>query len=201
MPTSPAPSDQGGTWGDRFDTYHNPLKPGPEWPNMMKEINPPEDTGPITLDFALDPGQSLRIHVQGPDGEPISGLNVHGISSRDPVEKTEDSELTVTNLGPDEERPILFRDAEKRIGRVVRIGPKDLAAGEITVKLQPESYVIGRLLDEDGEPYSGAEIEASGVPFAYATRLDAVGADADGRFRAVLIPGCRYSLEGRPQSP
>ncbi len=81
---------------------------------------------------------------------------------------------------------------------MVRIGPKDLAAGEITVQLQPEAYVVGRLLDEDGEPLSGADIEASGVPFAYATRLDAVGADADGRFRAVLIPGCRYSLQGRP---
>ena len=181
-----------------FDTYYVPMKPGPKWPNMMKEINPPADTGPVTLDFALDPGQSVRIHVQGPDGKPITGLDVHGISSRDPVEKTDDSELTVTNLGPDEERPILFRHVEKRIGRVVRIGPKELAAGEITVKLQPEAYVVGRLLDEDGEPLSGATIEASGVPFAYATRLDSVGADADGRFRAVLIPGCRYSLQGEP---
>ena len=41
--------------------------------------------------------------------------------------------------------------------------------------------------------------EASGVPFAYATRLDSVGADADGRFRAVLIPGCRYSFKAQPQ--
>jgi beta-lactamase regulating signal transducer with metallopeptidase domain len=180
-----------------FDTYYVPMKPGPKWPNMMKEINPPADTGPVTLDFALDPGQSMRIHVRGPDGKPITGLDVHGISSRDPVEKTDVSELTVTNLGPDEERPILFRHVEKRIGRVVRIGPKELAAGEITVKLQPEVYVVGRLLDEDGEPLSGAKIEASGVPFAFATRLDAVGADADGRFRAVLIPGCRYSLQAQ----
>ena len=183
--------------GDLFDTYYVPMKPGPKWPNMMKEINPPADTGPVTLDFALDPGQSMRIHVQGPDGKPITGLDVHGISSRGTVEKTDDSELTVTNLGPDEERPILFRHVEKRIGRVVRIGPKELAAGEITVKLQPEAYVVGRLLDEDGEPLSGAEIEASGVPFAYATRLDSVGADADGRFRVVLIPGCRYSLQAQ----
>ena len=156
---------------DLLDTYRNPMMPGPKWPNMMKEINPPADTGPVTLDFALDPGQSMRVHVQGPDGKPITGLDVHGISSRDPVEKTDDSELTVTNLGPDEERPILFRHVEKRIGRVVRIGPKELAAGEITVKLQPEAYVVGRLLDEDGKPLSGARIEASGVPFAYATRL------------------------------
>jgi hypothetical protein len=183
--------------GDLLDTYRNPMMPGPKWPNMMKEINPPADTGPVTLDFALDPGQSMRIHVRGPDGKPITGLDVHGISSRDPVEKTEDSELTVTGLGPDEERPILFRHVEKRIGRVVRIGPKELAAGEITVKLQPEAYVVGRLLDEDGKPLSGATIEASGVPFAYATRLDSVGADADGRFRAVLIPGCRYSLQAQ----
>ncbi len=104
----------------------------------------------------------------------------------------------VTNLGPDEQRPIFFRLAEKRLGRVVRIGPNELAAVEITVKLQPESYVVGRLLDEDGEPLSGTEVEASGVPFDYATRLDAVGADADGRFRVVLIPGCRYSLQGKP---
>ncbi len=34
------------------------------------------------------------------------------------------------------------------------------------------------------------------MPFAFATRLDPVGADADGRFRVVLIPGCRYSLQG-----
>ena len=61
----------------------------------------------------------------------------------------------------------------------------------------PDASVVGRLLDEDGEPLSGARIEASGVPFAFATRLDAVGADADGRFRVVLIPGCRYSLEAR----
>jgi hypothetical protein len=184
--------------GDFFDTYYVPMKPGPKWPNMMKEINPPADTGPVTLDFALDPGQSMRIHVQGPDGKPITGLNVDGISSQGKGEKTEDSELTVTNLGPDEERPLFFRHVEKRLGRVVRIGPNELAAGEITVKLQPESYVVGRLLDEDGEPLSSTEVQASGVPFAFATRLDAVGTDADGRFRVVLIPSCRYLLQGKP---
>jgi hypothetical protein len=191
------PKHQEGVWGGRFDTYHNPMKPGLEWPNMMKEINPPADTGPVTVDFALDPGQSVRIHVQDPEGKPIAGLDVHGIS-RDRVDKTEDAELTVTNLGPDEERPILLRHVERHIGRVVRIGPADIAAGEITVQLQPEGYVVGRLLDEDGEPFSGAAVEASGVPFAYATRLDTVGADAEGRFRAVLIPGCPYSLKAVP---
>lgn len=183
---------------DLLDTYRSPMLPGPTWPTMVKEINPPADTGPVTVDFALDPGQSLRVHVQGPDGKPITGLEIHGLSSRGDVEKTDDSELTVTNLGPDEQRPLFFRHAEKRIGRVMRVGPAELAAGEITVQLQPEAYVVGRLLDEEGEPLSGAEIEASGVPFAFATRLEAVGADADGRFRAVLIPGCRYSLGGRP---
>ena len=81
------PKHQEGTWVGTFDTYLHPLKPGPTWPNMMKEISPPADTGPVTLDFALDPGQSVRIHVQDPDGKPITGLDVHGISSRDPVEK------------------------------------------------------------------------------------------------------------------
>ncbi len=151
------PKYQEGTWVGFFKTYQNPMKAGPRWLNMMKEINPPAETGPVTVDFALDPGQPLRIHVQGPDGKPISGLEVHGISQRDPVERTDDAELTVTNLGPDEERSILFRHAEKHLGRIVRIGPAELAAGEITVELQPEAYVVGRLLDEGGEPFSGAD--------------------------------------------
>ena len=184
--------------GDLFNTCSVPMKPGPTWPNMMKEINPPADTGPVTLDFALNPDSPCGSMSGVLIGKPITGLNVDGISSQGKGEKTEHSELTVTNLGPDEERsPFFFRHVEKRLGRVVRIGPKELAAGEITVKLQPEAYVVGRLLDEDGEPLFRAEIEASGVPFAYATRLDAVGTDADGRFRVVLIPGSRYSLQGK----
>ncbi len=72
----------------------------------------------------------------------------------------------------------------------------DHPAGAATVSLEPTGKVVGRLLDKEGEPLSGAEITASILPTGdFTERLPPIATDEQGRFEYNDVPvGCHYQL-------
>jgi protocatechuate 3,4-dioxygenase beta subunit/5-hydroxyisourate hydrolase-like protein (transthyretin family) len=180
-----------------FDTYRNPINPGPNWPTMMREINPAADATAVTLDFQLDPGKSLRIRVVGSKGEPISGVSVEGLSWHAYIAATQQPLLTATNFGPNESRTLLFHHKERNVGRVVTVGPDEIRVGEIIVDLQPCATLVGRILNVDGQPVSGMSLRTDVLPTGdFSPQLPPVATDAEGRFQVTLLPGCKYQLIG-----
>jgi 5-hydroxyisourate hydrolase-like protein (transthyretin family) len=178
-----------------FDTYRNPLNPGPKWPNVMKEIDPPADAESVRVDLQMDPGQSARIAIVGPDGQPITGVTVDGQTSGGFRETIQESTIEAINFSPGETRTIVFHHEERNLGQVARIRPEDGAAAAITVKLDPCATVTGRLLHEDGAPYTGLNVEASVRPSeSFGKELPSVTTDSDGRFRYTIVPGSKYWL-------
>ena len=80
---------------------------------------------------------------------------------------------------------------------MVTIGPDEIRAGEVTVRLQACATVVGRVLNEDAQPASGMALRPWVFPLDdLGTRLPDLATDADGRFRATLLPGCRYHFTG-----
>ncbi len=66
----------------------------------------------------------------------------------------------------------------------------------MVVTLEPAATIIGRVLDADGNPVSGATVRTDPQPSGdFRVSLPQVATDKDGRFTVPDVPtGCEYSL-------
>ena len=78
--------------------------------------------------------------------------------------------------------------------------PPKKDGGSVTVRMEPGATVTGRLVDAEGKPRAGVELELSFRPkgwgswFAYAPTP--IKTDREGRFRiALLQPGGKFRLQ------
>jgi RNA polymerase sigma factor (sigma-70 family) len=152
-------------------------------------INPPKDAQSQVQDLALQTTQTVHGAVRGPDGQPLLGVQVVGLSAvRMDSEMLESSSFTVTGLLPQGSRELFFQHREKKLGKVVTVRAN--AAQPIMVNLEPCGTATGRLVDELGIPMPGAyailsEDASPGSVIAQADNL--------GRFQMALYPGQKYS--------
>jgi hypothetical protein len=183
---------------DWLDTYGDPTMPGAKWPSAMKQINPTSDEAAVSLDLQLDPGASVRIRMLDAEEQPLTGVTVTGLTSGGQARATSKPVVVATNFGPDETRTVAFYHAKENVGRIVRIRPDEVEAGEITVELQPCGSVTGRLIDLGKQPVSGLPVDPWVLPRGdFSMRLPNVTTDAEGKFKITLLPGCSYGLSGQ----
>ena len=163
--------------------------------HTLVEINPDEKAPLLICDILLDPGTMPRGTITGPDGKPLTGTNVFGLTAyggwpnwtRAPLKS---AEFTVYGLNAKDERLVVFILAEKHLAWALHV--RGDAKDPLTVKLEPWGIVTGRLMTEDGKPQSGVLlriVDGSLPNNDYQT-------DSDGRFRIEgLAPGVAYTLE------
>jgi RNA polymerase sigma factor (sigma-70 family) len=179
----------------------------------------PKDSGPITINVTLQPGEQREGKLVDRQGKPVSGVLAAGlrpISSMDgrfPQSKPlPGPTFTVKGLNARRKRPVVFYHLDKKLGKVVRLSA---AQKDWTVVLDPMGGVSGRLLSANGKPIAGAVVTA-GVPRRFKTYKDlpyellhshnkslevVVKTDGEGRFRLEgLIPELPYDviLSDRP---
>jgi hypothetical protein len=157
--------------------------------HALSLINPDERTGSLALDLTLQPGRLLRGTVVGPDGEPLTGVSVVGLSAMPAEERLESGTFTVMGLNPRHGRELVFRHRGKCLGKLLTIRRDHTAP--LTVQLEPCGTVLGRLVDKEGKPIPGVY-----VGFARQDGGPEVTAETDpkGCFRGVLLPGQKYSI-------
>ncbi|HEV3443370.1 MAG TPA: sigma-70 family RNA polymerase sigma factor [Gemmataceae bacterium] len=151
-------------------------------------INPPEEAHSRVLDLPLQTAQTAQGTVLGPDGQPLSGVTVVGLTALRDSELVEDASFTVTGLNPQGSRELFFQHPGKKLGKVVTV--RGNAAQPVTVKLEPCGSVKGRLVDERGNPVPGVR-----VCLSEDASPGNAGAQTDnlGRFQLELFPGQKYS--------
>jgi RNA polymerase sigma factor (sigma-70 family) len=179
----------------RFPTV--PLQASAWDGDAWKEVRPAPGTETMTCDFALDPGRTLQVRVEGPDGKPLQGASVHGQSARLLWSGGLPAELPLYGLEEGKGRTLLFRHTKKGLAGLREIKADE--SGTVVVRLQPAASVRGRLLNDNGRPWRHTEMpvrftlkEQPGWVFEHAP--DKVRTDADGRFRIDgLVPGMKYS--------
>src|SRR5262249_7950079 len=113
---------------------------------------PVEKSKSLKHDLSLRPARTVRGCVVDPDGKPLAGAIVYGLSPDHvflPVTlKTETFE--VTGLNSRGSRPLLFYHKEKDLGFY-----KEISGDEpepLKVQLQPCGSATGRIVDKDGQP-------------------------------------------------
>jgi hypothetical protein len=156
--------------------------------NALSLINPGEGAGPLALDFTLQPARTLRGTVAGPDGRPLAGAKVDGLTATPNTEVLDGASFAVEGLNPRRGRELFFRHSGEELGKVLTIRGDE--TGPLTVRLNPCGAARGRVVDKAGLPVAGLK-----VCFVRGASIDVMAeTDRDGRFRAALVPGQKYSL-------
>jgi RNA polymerase sigma factor (sigma-70 family) len=157
-------------------------------------INPEERAAKVALDLTVEPARAVRGMVVGPDGSPLTGVRVSGLTSGNDTETLDHPSFTVEGLHPRGARHLVFQHVEKGLGKVATV--RGDRSDELTVQLDPFGAVTGRIVDKDGKPKPDVLVSLVGR----ATGMLATDrTDRDGRFRVNLATGQQYSLESRTQ--
>jgi len=173
-------------------------------------VNPPAGSGPLELRATLTLDRPRRVTLLDPSGEPVVGADTQGMTPHpyDSEPRLRAATFRLGGLHPDRVRRIKFlQNDRKLIGLLAARGDGD---APYTVRMQPWAAVTGRLLDENGRPFTAADpatkaqspamLSASTYPWRPPSDEPEPGdpreltVDPDGRFRVErLVPGRRYS--------
>ncbi len=149
-------------------------------------------------DITLDPGRSVKGTVLGPDGQPLLGARVTGLTpvyNRNARESPEQAGLkgadfTVLALAPGQDRQLVFFHPQKNLGKVLRLHGDE--KGRLNVRLEPLGALCGRMLTPAGQPLPGLTVLAAVGPGGHKVTATT---DKKGKFRVDgLLPQMRYLL-------
>jgi RNA polymerase sigma factor (sigma-70 family) len=172
------------------------------------EMDLDPDSAATTRDLQTDPGRSVAVEVVGPDGRPVEGTKVKGMSDlflTSPVPQVS-ARFEVHALAPGHpRRVVVMHEGRKLIGSVLLKGDE---GGPVVVKLQPWGSVSGRIVNDEGGPRKGMFLMSPDGSANKHPETDdilpgsdwnnGIRADDDGRFAVDgLVPGLRYSATSR----
>jgi RNA polymerase sigma factor (sigma-70 family) len=163
-------------------------------------IEVPAGAESIRHDIVLTPGKLIRGAVAGPEGKPVVGAKVYGLDGPSFfVDPLKSAEFTYNHPNPGQVETLTFIDERTGLGGAIDI--KGDEEGPLHVALKPTGTVSGRVVDADGQPRRGIELQ---VLFLRKVRGEEIGGthlvghvrtDDEGRFRlGLLVPGVRYEI-------
>jgi RNA polymerase sigma factor (sigma-70 family) len=169
--------------------------------NAVKVLDLAPDAGTAKCDLFVERGTTQIIKIEDPEGKPLTGTTVAGMTASGwdtfPIK---DSVCTVFALDSKKPRRVLFIHAERKLAGSLTLRGDEKEPP--VVRLGPAGSVIGRVLDRDGQPLSGASIDLSS-PDRTARELyrqlrqrqATIRTDKDGRFRIEgIVPEVKFTL-------
>jgi hypothetical protein len=166
------------------------------------------------VDLELTRGLSRAGRLIGPDERPVVGAVAYGLSAREWSETRYSRALDadtfeVGGLEPGHPRLVFFTHKARKLVGAALLKDDDLkSTAPLEIKLVPAGSIKGRLLDDDGLPWSGATLDVElfdpdwprgGFACYFG---EAVTADAQGRFQLeAFVPGIETEVYiGAPKS-
>jgi len=153
---------------------------------------------PAKRDVTLDPGWTFTGTVLGQDGKPLGGTRGFGLGGWDHRQVMQEGEFTVSGFNPHRPHDIFFQHLEKGLVGIAQ--PPKENGGAITVRMQPGAAVTGRLVDANGRPRRGVELELRfhqkdrQISWAHYSG-EPIKTDSQGRFRIKsLLAGWEFRL-------
>jgi RNA polymerase sigma factor (sigma-70 family) len=153
----------------------------------------------VKCDLRVDPGQTLACTLVDPNGKPVKGAHVRGLTGLDfwTSRPVPGAGLTFLALNPKKSRWVLVLHQARQLGASLHIKPG--VKEPFVIRLEPTATITGRLLDPEGRPLKRQELlveyQAPGGNVISVHLPDVVRSDDEGRFRIQgLIPGLVYRI-------
>lgn len=156
----------------------------------VKDVDIPEGQSQASLNFECDPGITVHLKLVDRDGNPVRGATILGHKPDKGYEHLKDDAVDVVALAPDETRRLSILQKDRQVGVIFMLNAADFPSRTSQVKLEPVSYVTGRLLGADGQPMADAMVQ--GPLF----QQYPAGTDANGHFKMLVLPGLPYNIYG-----
>jgi RNA polymerase sigma factor (sigma-70 family) len=169
--------------------------------NAVKRLDLAPDARKPRCDLVLQRGRTLAVKIRDPQGEPLSGAAIAGMTASGSVyPAVREAEITVFALNPDKPRRLLFLHLGRQLAGLLTVRGDEKEPP--VARLERTGGVTGRLLDSDGQPIAGVVISPSfedGAARALYQHVDQPGrspcTDKDGRFRLEgIIPGLKFGI-------
>jgi RNA polymerase sigma factor (sigma-70 family) len=166
--------------------------------NAYRIIEPDAAAGACPCNFELDRGRTVTGEVLDPDGKPLAGASAGGLTpvwGKNVVLK--DANFTARAVSSASPRTLAFLHKGRKLAGSVEVGPGE--KGPVKVRLRPWGAVEGRVLDEEGNPVAGAEVQLyypqTTVNWLSGEVVGAGKTDAAGKFRVEgVIPGLEFGV-------
>jgi protocatechuate 3,4-dioxygenase beta subunit len=186
-----------GAPADALEPYYAavPFEVFPQFFPAVRPVDIAPGTDAATYDLTLDSGIVRTGTVMDPEGHPLARATMNGESYQDKFElrPLDGANFAVYGLSPIPllARTLVFRHAERRLGKTVRVEATE--TGPLEVRLEPAASITGRLLDDAGRPRDGIEIRVVRV---FHDRTRSARADFDPPIRATTDVEGRFRIDG-----
>jgi RNA polymerase sigma factor (sigma-70 family) len=186
--------------GQRFTTHGNSIE-SLDIVHAAKVLDLAPDAGMATCDLFVQRAQTLTVQIEDADAKPLKGAIVAGLTDGwSSILSIKDASCPVFALDGKKPRRLLFYHVQRSL------------AGSLTVRgdekeppiarLIPTGAVTGRVLDREGQPIAGAEVnlsspdnDASELYQQLDQRRKMIHTDKDGRFRIEgIVPDVKFQL-------
>jgi hypothetical protein len=159
----------------------------------------------VKCDLSVDPGRTLACKLLDPDGKPVEGARVTGLTTSPYWEERPlpGDGFTLTALHPKKARWVVVLHPQRQLGAALEV--KAGARGPVRIPLRRTGTITGRLLDPAGRPWRRLDLsilfELRGERFLYEHPPGVLRTDGRGRFRVRgVLPGLTYRINvpGKP---
>ena len=192
------PPGQG--WDDIADEYKNErgeilargsFPSSREHPTAMTQIDVDEFNDIADLQIELDAGKSITVKMVDPDGQPLKDVFVQRARSNiDNHYTSKESQFQALGFLEGQSRTLLFYHKDRKLGWIQTVRFDEVSP--VTVTLQPNSIVRGKLVDANGDPVVNArlrfDIKNRAGMFLQSLPFTAV-TDENGDFEQIAMPG------------
>jgi RNA polymerase sigma factor (sigma-70 family) len=167
--------------------------------NTVVEINPAKNAVLLAQDIGLDPGKTVTGKLVDPAGKPVEGVNIGGVWGVSVhIQNLPTAEFRLPTINPKHPKPYFFMHHDRKLGTAVLF--KGDEKTPVNIQLQQCGTLIGRLVDEDGQPRSGVNLTGNiregqlNITEGWFGFINST-TDKDGRFKIEgVLPGVKVGL-------
>lgn len=169
--------------------------------NAVKYLDLAPNAGTAQCELFVQRGQTMTVKIEDTDGKPPKGTTIAKVTDGWPgAIPVKDATCTVFALDPKKPRRLLFYHAQRNLAGALTVRGDEKEPP--VARLNPTGSVTGRVLDREGQPIAGADVDLSS-PDADARELyrqldqrrKMIHTDKDGRFRIEgIVPDVKFHL-------
>ena len=165
-----------------------------DWVHAFRQVEVSDAGG--NVDLQLDPGESISLVLQDPQGAPLAGVRIHGrrpSAFRTMEPPTIEASTRILGIDPKTPRVVYFYHPARNLATAMTAQRGSKRAEPL--QLLPAGTLRGRLIDNSGKPVPSVVVMIQPTALKTAQPVAIGQTDAEGHFETSrFVPGMEFNL-------